>query len=139
MSDRPRRFWQIHLSTAVVLSMATATLLYVSCEPQRVNDSWQGQSVGWPYLLWGAGSSKDLDEQEARYVQNALTSRGFAYDTVVVDDCQVVRLPSGKHIVTFKAHEMSVWKWAINIIIFLVINGVAALLSEYLIRRRFKP
>ena len=62
MSDRPRRFWQIHLSTAMILMLAAASLLYLNLNPQVHGF---GPWYGWPAIAYRG------DFAEAAFLENA--------------------------------------------------------------------
>ena len=51
MSDKSkRRFWQIHLSTLLILCFATALFIWLNMPRTILNDNENiGQVAGWPY------------------------------------------------------------------------------------------
>lgn len=63
VSPRKRRFWQIHLSTALVLMLLASVFVYLNVRSVRPHPSMS--EVGWPHLAVGWGPFVTMYERGA--------------------------------------------------------------------------
>jgi len=76
MSDKPRRFWQIHLSTAVALSIAAGILLWANLTQDEMRLLPNAYTYGWPQkVLGGVPAGVPLaDQARAEELEATITN-----------------------------------------------------------------
>src|SRR5690242_18306051 len=83
MSDRKRRWLQIHLSTAIVLMLSVGVLLLVNA---RTHSHARPNICGWPFDAfagsWSASNQLGVSHV-ARYSSRALAVNGFVATTIL--------------------------------------------------------
>ena len=126
MTDTPphkSRLWQVHLSTALVVTVTAGIFIGVNIIPLRFdpfNDPsmhTQVEQYGWPF------------RHDIRYLVSGAVNRGMGAATFHDDDGKSIEYVFGFN----KSHL------ALNLVVAALLLICVIVFSEYLIRRRSKP
>jgi hypothetical protein len=114
MSDKQptkkRRFWQLHLSTVLALTVAAGILL-------GLNIGTSGKIHGWPLVCYDS-TAVELEGDTYYYKPMYLTGTGF------------------RDYLIFNANGFNYWILSIDLLVNVLVLCLVAFLSEKLIRRR---
>ncbi len=120
MNDTPppkRRFWQIHLSTVMVLTVVAGLLLYLNLRPASDKYERHYSVYGWPNSVVAYNNLSHV-----WYFVKGTPQRTYDTDWSTWGEAEGVSIRA-----------------AANTIAALAILLLTAMASEYLIRRRSKP
>ena len=123
MSDKPRRFWQMHLSTAIVMMVVTAACIGLNLQRDGINKYSQGdqEPFGFPWTFL--------------YIE-----RGALDRSNIPINCHWLATDIDLHLMQSEGlWALSVTRLLGNV---LALAGSVAIIggtTEYLIRRRSKP
>ena len=111
MRDKPHRFWQIHLSTAILLALSAGGLLFLNLRQGGLDDvdrMFNGTPYGWPSVAATEYWVPDMRRWNPRQEY--------------------------PHPLEWNAGGL-----IINAAVAVAVIGSVAFVAEYLIRRRSKP
>jgi len=139
MSFRRRKFWQIHLSTVLLVIVACGGLVHVNFREVWSWSEWRPHGASYKETYWHlergwpATIQRDhykVDEYEAAPLDLNDPLKGLRYSPSNPPPKDI----TGKHY-----SDWSDTGFAINIVTALVILVVLTLVSENAVRRRSKP
>src|SRR5476651_1276739 len=84
MSDKPKRsFWQIHLSTAVLVMLVVGLLMYLNAPRWSPHGGTKFTEYGWPFSFVYADNPKE-EPREHRY-HNEATYDDYRNGSIFLD------------------------------------------------------
>ena len=120
MSDKPRRFWQIHLSTLVIVVVSTAAMATANSIPSihAVRPSGVIFKYGWPVKV--VSRFEELDRAPSWMIRVALKDKFQLWETVESTRFMIIGI-------------------VVNALTWVTIMVISVACIEYLMRSRSRP